>query len=217
MNIKTTIAVAAAAAALTAAAIGATGAAAMSAKDYTAALQGAGYSVAVDPGTVAHAALKQPGVTIKIDKGGKGATLEFIDYSGNRDALKTDWIAENGVGPRPRIATSDFAGRVLYWNDDSVLAVDFRDPNFREAAQAAGEIFLGRRGTGGPTTGSTTTSAPGTKLPATGSGPASATQADLGDFLLPIALLGAAGVLLAACFSTATRRHRKATKHAEPR
>ncbi len=207
MNIKTFMGMAAVAAALTAALVGASGASAIGAKDYTLALQGAGYSVTSDPGTVNHAGLKKGGTIIKIDKGGKGATLVLIDYADDRDALKTDWIVENGYGPRPRIATGDFAGRVLYWNDDSVLAVDFRDPNFREAAQAAGEIFLGRRGTGGPTT-SPATGATGAKLPATGSGGSSPTQADLGDLLLPIALLGAGGVVLAACFGSAVRRRR---------
>ena len=206
MNIKNTMVMAAVAAGLAAVAITASSASAIGAKDYKAALEQAGYAVTVDPAPVAHAALKAPGTVIKIDKGGKGATLELIDYNGSRDALKTDWTAEDGSGPRPRVATSDFAGRVLYWNDDSVLAVDFRDPNFREAAQAAGEIFLGRRGTGGPTSapaGSTT----GTKLPATGSGAAVA-HAGLGDLLLPLALLIAGGVLLAACLGGAARQRR---------
>ena len=206
MNIKNIMVMAAVAAGLAAGAITASSASAIGAKDYKAALEQAGYAVTVDPAPVAHAALKAPGAVIKIDKGGKGATLELIDYNGSRDALKTDWTAENGSGPRPRVATSDFAGRVLYWNDDSVLAVDFRDPNFREAAQAAGEIFLGRRGTGGPTSapaGATT----GTKLPATGSGPAVA-HAGLGDLLLPLALLIAGGVLLAACLGGAARQRR---------
>lgn len=206
MNIKNIMVMAAVAAGLGAVAITASSASAIGAKDYKAALEQAGYAVTVSPAPVAHAALKAPGTVIKIDKGGKGATLELIDYNGSRDALKTDWTAEDGSGPRPRVATSDFAGRVLYWNDDSVLAVDFRDPNFREAAQAAGEIFLGRRGTGGPASalaGSTT----GTKLPATGSGTAVA-HAGLGDLLLPLALLIAGGVLLAACLGGAARQRR---------
>ena len=174
--------------------------------NYMAALEGAGYTVTIGPAPAKHATLNATGTILTIDKGGKGATLELIDYNGSRDALKTDWTAEDGSGPRPRVATSDFAGRVLYWNDDSVLAVDFRDPNFREAAQAAGEIFLGRRGTGGPTSapaGSTT----GTKLPATGSGAAVA-HVGLGDLLLPLALLIAGGVLLAACLGGAARQRR---------
>jgi hypothetical protein len=206
MNVRNIRSWAAGAAALAAVAASVTGVGAIGAKDYKAAMEGAGYTVTVDAAPVTHAGLKRPGTTIKIDKGGKGASLELIDYSGDRDALKTDWIAENGSGPKPRIATSDFAGRVLYWNDDSVLAVDFREPNFREAAQAAGEIFLGRRGTGGPTT-APAGGASGTKLPATGSG-GSGAQADLGDFLLPVALLGAGGVLLAACLGGVVRRRR---------
>lgn len=207
MNIKSFMGIATAAAALAAVVVGASSASAIGAKDYQGALEQAGYKVSVSASAVPHTTLHAQGVLMSIDKGGKGASLELIDYSGNRDALRTDWIVENGSGPRPRIATSDFAGRVLYWNDDSVLAIDFRDPNFREAAQAAGEIFLGRRGTGGPTT-APATGATGAKLPATGSGNGSRTQVDLGDLLLPIALLGAGGVLLAACFGSAVRRRR---------
>ena len=208
MNIKIIMGMAAVAAGLAAVAVTASSASAVSPKDYQAALAGAGYAVTVDPTPVGHKGLGVLGTAIKIDKGGKGATVELLDYNGNRDALKTDWIAENGSGPRPRVGTSDFVGRVLYWNDDSVLAVDFRDPNFREAAQAAGEIFLGRRGTGGPTTGAApAASATGTKLPSTGTGSGGA-QADLGDLLVPVALLGAGGVLLAACLGGVVRRRR---------
>ncbi len=206
MNIKSIMGLAAVAAGLAAVAVTASSASAIGAKDYQAALAGAGYTVTADAVPVAHAGLKVPGTVIKIDKGGKGASLELLDYNGNRDALKTDWIVENGSGPRPRVATGDFAGRVLYWNDDSVLAVDFRDPNFREAAQAAGEIFLGRRGTGGPTT-APAAGATGTKLPSTGMG-SGGTQADFGDLLLPLALLGAGGVLLAASVGGVVRRRR---------
>jgi hypothetical protein len=176
--------------------------------NYMAGLEGAGYTVTIDPASAKHATLSATGTMLRIDKGGKGATLEIIDYNGSRDTLKTDWVAEDGAGPRPRVATSDFAGRVLYWNEDSVLAVDFREPNFREAAQAAGEIFLGRRGTGGPTTGSAPAAgATGTKLPGTGSGP-SVAHAGLADLLLPVALLGAGGVLIAACLGGVVRRRR---------
>ena len=207
MNIKSIMSMAAVAAGLVAVAVTASSASAIGAKDYQSALEGAGYKVGVSASAVPHTTLHAQGVLMNIDKGGKGASLELLDYNGNRDALKTDWIVENGSGPRPRVATSDFAGRVLYWNDDSVLAIDFRDPNFREAAQAAGEIFLGRRGTGGPAT-APASGATGAKLPATGSGGASVTQADLSDFLLPIALLGAGGVLLAACLGGVVRRRR---------
>lgn len=205
MNIKSIMGMAAVAAGLAAVVAGASSASAIGAKDYKAALEGAGYKVGVSASAVPHTTLHAQGVLMSIDKGGKGASVELLDYNGNRDALKTDWIVENGSGPRPRVATGDFAGRVLYWNDDSVLAVDFRDPNFREAAQAAGEIFLGRRGTGGPTT--APASAAGTKLPATGMGSGGA-QTDLGDLLLPVALLGAGGVLLAACLGGVVRRRR---------
>ena len=171
---------------------------------FMAGLEGAGYTVTISPSPAKHATLNATGTVITIDKGGKGAALEIIDYDGSRDALKTDWTADDGSGPRPRVATSDFAGRVLYWNEDSVLAVDFRDPNFREAAQAAGEISLGRRGTGGPTTAPAGGTA-GTKLPATGGGPGVA-HAGLGDLLLPLALLIAGSVLVATCLGAARQR-----------
>ena len=169
---------------------------------FVAGLRGAGYVVDIDPTPVVHTTLNATGIILFIDKGGQGARLEIIDYNGNRDALKTDWVAVDGAGPRPRVATNDFAASVLYWNDDTVLAVGTGPSNFREPAQAAGEIFLGRRGTGGPTTG-----AVGTKLPATGSG-AAGTEVDLGDLLLPVALLGAGGVLLAGCLGGIVRRRR---------
>jgi hypothetical protein len=209
MNIRKTTIVVAITAALALAAITAASAKGgpPATERFTAALEGAGYTVTVAPAPVKHTTLSAAGTALTIDKGGKGATLEIIDYNGSRDALKTDWVAEDGAGPRPRVATSDFAGRVLYWNEDSVLAVDFRDPNFREAAQAAGEIFLGRRGTGGPTTAPASGST-GAKLPATGTGGSSGAEADLGDLLLPVALLGAGGVLLAACLGGVVRRRR---------
>ncbi len=169
---------------------------------FVAGLRGAGYVVDIDPTPVVHTALKGTGIVLYIDKGGQGAKLEIIDYEGNRDALKTDWVAVDGSGPRPRVATSDFAASVLYWNDDTVLVVGTGPSNFREPSQAAGEIFLGRRGTGGPVTGTS-----GTKLPATGTGAAGA-QVDLGDLLLPVVLLGAGGVLLAGCLGGIVRRRR---------
>ena len=151
-NIIRTAAAASTFAILGAMAFAASGAAAMSIPDYQAALVGAGYTVKMDPIFKTHAGLKGSGAIIQIEKGGKGAMVEFFDYAGSRDALKADWTAVDGAGPRPRVATSDFDGRVLYWNEDSVLAVDFRDPNYREAAQVAADVFLGRRGTGGATT-----------------------------------------------------------------
>lgn len=210
MNIRNTTVVVAITAALALAAITAASAKGgpPSTKRFTAALEGAGYTVAIEPAPVVkHPTLSVGGIVLKIDKGGKGATLEIIDYNGSRDTLKTDWVAEDGAGPRPRVATNDFAGRVLYWNEDSVLAVDFREPNFREAAQAASEIFLGRRGTGGPTSAPASGST-AAKLPGTGTGGASGTEADLGDLLLPVALLGAGGVLVAACLGGVVRRRR---------
>lgn len=170
---------------------------------FVAGLRGAGYVVDIDPTPVVHTTLNGTGIVLYIDKGDKGAKLEIIDYNGNRDALKTDWVAVDGAGPRPRVATNDFAGSVLYWNDDTVLAVGSGPSNFREPSQAAGEIFLGRRGTGGPVT----APAAGTKLPATGTGSAGV-EVDLGDLLLPVALLGAGGVLLAGCLGGVVGRRR---------
>jgi hypothetical protein len=206
VNVRNITRIVAMAVALAALAVTASVASAVRTPDYQAALAGAGYTVKLDPVLRTHAGLTATGTVITIDKGGKGATLELIDYNGDRAALKKDWIAENGSSPRPRVATSDFAGRVLYWNDDSVLAVDFREPNFREAAQAAGEIFLGRRGTGGPVAPSA--GATSAKLPSAGTGNAAAATS-LGDVLVVVALLGAAGVLLAACGGGLMRRRRR--------
>jgi hypothetical protein len=209
MNIRNTTVVVAITAALALVAITAASAKGgpPSTERFAAGLEGAGYAVTVAPAPVKHATLNATGTIVTIDKGGKVATLEIVDYNGSRDTLKTDWVAEDGAGPRPRVATGDFAGRVLYWNEDSVLAVDFREPNFREAAQAAGEIFLGRRGTGGPTTAPASGST-AAKLPGTGTGGGSGAEADLGDLLLPVALLGAGGVLVAACLGGVVRRRR---------
>lgn len=206
-NIIRTAAAASTFAILGAMAFAASGAAAMSIPDYQAALVGAGYTVKMDPIFKTHAGLKGSGAIIQIEKGGKGAMVEFFDYAGSRDALKADWTAVDGAGPRPRVATSDFDGRVLYWNEDSVLAVDFRDPNYREAAQVAADVFLGRRGTGGATT-APASGVSGTKLPATGTG-GSGAEMDLGDLLLPVALLGAGGVMVAGCLGGVVRRRRR--------
>ena len=197
MNFKTTLGLALLAGAIVVSAITSGAVSAMGLSEYQVRLQGAGYTVATLP-SVTHPTLKAPGTVLKIDKGGKGATVELIDYRGDRDALKTDWNAVNGQGPTPRLATNDFAGKVLYWNDDSVLAVSFAEPNFREAAQAAADIFLGARGTGGP---GAQPSTGGTKLPSAGDG-ASAVRAGLFDWLLVVALVGGAGCAII-CTGTA--------------
>ena len=49
----------------------------------------------------------------------------------------------DGYGPEPREETDAFDGRVLYWNTDSVLVVDFGAPNDASVARAAGNSFLG--------------------------------------------------------------------------
>jgi hypothetical protein len=189
MNFKTILALALLAGAIVLSAVGVGAVSAMGLADYQSRLQGAGYTVTVVSPPVSHATLKVQGTVIKIEKGGLGASVELLDYKGDRDALKTDWNAVNGQGPSPRVATGDFAGKVLYWNDDSVLAVSFKDPNFREAAQAAADIFLGARNTGGP---GVQPSTGGTKLPATGDG-ASTVHAGIFDWLLVVALVGGAG------------------------
>ena len=180
---------------------------AMRMQEYQAALVAAGYTVDIDSVAKSHAGLSVMGETMHIDKGGKYAAVEFLDYKGDRAALSKDWIAADDSRPRPRVPTNDFAGKILYWNDDSVLAVDFGVGNFREIASAAGEIFLGRRGTGGPLV--APVGAGVTTLPATGNGTADGVAATLGDLLLPLVLVVAGGVALIVCGGEIARRRRR--------
>jgi hypothetical protein len=166
---------------------GATAAAAATTTDYRQALTDAGYSVGAQTKSP-HATLHSEGTSLIATKGGQSVTLEVIEYP-SRAKLKEDFTAVNGSGPAPAVATNDFDGRVLYWSENMILAVSFRAPNEPGLARAAADIFLGRRGTGGPdagtgtsTSGGTSTgTSGGTRLPATGSGGYLRRDATAGD------------------------------------
>ena len=117
---------------------------------YSVALGNAGYRVSAGA-SVDHATLHQKGLVLTAAKGDKTVTLEFIEYP-SRAELQRDFVAVNGAGPKPAVATGDFDGRVLYWNEQAVLAVSFAPPNEPGLARAAADVFLGRSGTGGPGT-----------------------------------------------------------------
>jgi hypothetical protein len=178
---RTIITLAAIATLVIAAIGGAAAASAATAADYRQALTDAGYTVSSSTtgAGIKHPTLHAGGETLTATKGGQSVTLEVIEYA-SRAQLKEDFAAANGSGPKPAAATTDFDGRVLYWNENMILAVSFRAPNEPGLARAAADIFLGRRGTGGPDagastgatggTGTATGTSTGTKLPAAGSG-----------------------------------------------
>jgi hypothetical protein len=150
--------------------------------DFTADLEADGFTVtAGDP--VSYGDLSVDGVPMAIERDGKSAEIELLDY-GTNAALKEDWSAVSGEGPAPIAATTDFDGRILYWNNDSVLAIDLSAPNDAPLARIAANIYLGLPGAGG--------AEPGT-LPPTGGPP----PVESGPGLLGLSLLlaGAAFVL----------------------
>jgi hypothetical protein len=169
---------------------------------YKAALTSAGNTVTVNATPAKHTSLHADGTLITAAKGGQSATVEMIVYE-SRAKLLDDWSAVNGSGPTPKVATKDFDGRVLYWNENAVLAVSFAAPNEAGLAQAAADMFLGRRGTGGPSAGATTG---GTKLPNTGDGAASAEAMGFGAMPAALAVAGALVVVAAAATSWRSAR-----------
>ncbi len=147
-----------------------TTAAAATVADYRAAFSGEGYSVSAAGAAIKHPTLHAPGQSLTLTKGGQTVALELIEYP-SRAALLQDFVAVNGSGPTPVVATHDFDGRVLYWNENVIMALSFAPPNEPGLTRAAADIFLGRRGTGGPaTTAGAATATTGTTLPATGTG-----------------------------------------------
>jgi hypothetical protein len=112
---------------------------------FTARLQAAGLSVLVDPSAVSYEATQPDGRKVTIERAGQKVVVEFIEYE-SQAALQEDWIAVNGQGPKPRTLTSEFAGKDLYWNQQSILVGDFRTPNDSSVMKSVGDIFLGRSG-----------------------------------------------------------------------
>ena len=178
------------------------GAASATNQAFEAALQSAGYILTVNPVAESHTTLSTQGKVITIQKGTATARLELFQYA-SQTALEKDWLVVNGQGPKPRVATSDFDGRVLYWNQSLVLAIDTRAPNDAGTALTAADIFLGRRGTGGPA------AAPGAPvtLPSTGAGDLTPAGNSPALPLLAFAL-GVAGI--AACVAATALAARRA-------
>lgn len=154
-------------------AINSSSSSALSLSDYQKALASNGYSVSVGA-KVDHPTLSIDGVILTVTYSGKSANVEFLDY-GSQAALKADWTAEDGKGPEPKVATSDFDGKVLYWYNDSVLVVDYNGPNDPLVARGAANSYLGLPGTGGEQPASPT---PGTGTATPAPGPPTATPRD---------------------------------------
>jgi len=192
-----------AACALTLAGVALASAKGTAADAYKAALAAAGNTVTESATPAKHTSLHADGTLITAAKGAQSATVELIVY-GSRDELLADWNAVNGSGPKPKAATKDFDGRVLYWNETAVLAVSFAAPNEPGLAQAAADIFLGRRGTGGPAAGG---SAGGTKLPNTGAGASMIESINFGA--MPAALAAVGALVIAAAGAMSWRSSRR--------
>ena len=183
--------------------------------DYRQALTEAGYSVSAAGAATKHPTLHADGQTLTATKGGQSVTLEVIEYA-SRPKLLEEFVAVNGSGPKPAVATTDFDGRVLSWNENMILAVSFRAPNEPGLARAAADIFLGRRGTGGPdasaSSGASSGTSGGTKLPATGNGgylrsdSAAAPDGGLSRTVIAAAIAGA----MIACAGLAVAAKRRA-------
>ena len=214
---RTIITVAAIAALAVAALAGAAAASAATIADYRQALTDAGYTISAAAAATKHPTLHADGQALTATKGGQFVTLEVIEYT-SRAKLLEDFVAVNGSGPKPALATTDldFVGRVLYWNENMILAVSFRAPNEPGLARAAADIFLGRRGTGGPDAGTSSSASTGTsggtKLPATGNGgdlrgdPAVAPGGGLSRTAIAAAIAGA----MIACTGVAVAAKRRA-------
>ena len=160
--------------------------AAVNVDSYKTALERAGFTVTVDPKPADHATLQADGTLITAAKGGASVKLELIVYD-SRASLKGDWSAVNGQGPAPLTTTTDFDRKVLYWNENAVLAVSFAPPNEPGLAQVAGNVFLGRVGIGGP----------GITAPSTGDGGYLREGGGLGSYVLPALALGLGSLGLA--------------------
>ena len=122
-------------------ALAASTASAMSSASYKVVLTRNGYESTVGR-TIDIPGFGVDGREITVARNGKTAKVIILEYA-SYAALSKDWIAVNGYGPEPREGTDAFDGRVLYWNTDSVLVVDFGAPNDASVARAAGNSFLG--------------------------------------------------------------------------
>lgn len=172
---------------------------------FKAALEKNGYAVTLEADVVQHATLSADGVVMTVAQGTRSARIEQLPYESNAK-LKEDWIAVNGKGPALKLAANDFAGRILYWNNDNMLAIDLQAPNDPYVAIAAAKILPGGPGTGGPLP------LPGTQpvtVPSTGRAPAY----DAGpNFLFTGLALATAGIAVTVSAVVVARRLASARK-----
>lgn len=153
-------------------AIGPNNTSALSQNEFERVLASNGYRATVGD-SVDHPTLSIDGRIIVVELNGRIARVEFLDY-GTQAKLKLDFVVVNGEGPKPIKATHDFDGKILYWNNDSVLVVDYNAPNDAVIARAAANSYLGLPGEGGEEPGQPASPTP-TAAPSTGS-PTAPTQ-----------------------------------------
>lgn len=173
-------------------ALAASTASAMSSASYKVVLTRNGYESTVGR-TIDIPGFSVDGREITVTGNGKTAKVIILEYA-SYAALSKDWIAVDGYGPEPREETDAFDGRVLYWNTDSVLVVDFGAPNDASVARAAGNSFLGlpvQAGSPTPAPSGSPTPTP-SGLPITGGG-----NADDGTGLWVVLAAMVAGMMLA--------------------
>jgi hypothetical protein len=119
-------------------------ASASSLSEFSSRLLASGY-VATPSGTVEYGGFSASAGVVTIEDGADRVTVEVFEYASSL-ALQLDWFAVPGSPAAPRIAGAEFAGRSAYWNDNSVLVVDFRTPNDPDLARRVGEVFLNQTG-----------------------------------------------------------------------
>jgi hypothetical protein len=192
---KTTSIISTIAALVAVAVLGASAVSAVTESSYRAALESAGTKTSVEVDRVTHVGMKGVGKVIVIERDGKVAKVELIEYADGAK-LREDWTVVNGESPKPKFAAADFAGKILYWNNDAVLAVSFAAPNDPALARAAGDAFLGRsvQQPGSPTATPVTGGTPPVKAPNAGS--SGYKDAGSGSDALAALTLGLAAIVL---------------------
>lgn len=101
--------------------------------------------IAAPSGTVEYGGFSTSARAVMIEDGAARSNVEVFEYAGSAGLLQ-DWLAVSGSPAVPRIPGAEFANRSAYWNDNSVLVVDFRTPNDMELARRVGGVFLSQTG-----------------------------------------------------------------------
>ncbi len=115
-----------------------------SASSLTANLQASGYGV-TSRGISQGLGISAIAKVLRIERDGAFASVQLYEYP-DGDALNRDWLVNPGLPAQPRDSKADVAGRSAFWNDNSVLLVDFRAPNDPDLARRVGEVFLSQTG-----------------------------------------------------------------------